>query len=236
MRRYYAFELCAASMNQLFLPEGHEKKYERPSNMPSPKEVLLQLTEGLLHIHSQNVAHRDIKPANILISFTAGGKVTMKWADFDRSKPVNEAGEFSLSVTGVGTPCWIAPEILNRKRGASLIGASDSSGNSLMISFKSDIWSTGCVFFYYVTGGKHPFGDLEVPKTIQDNMDLIKYDPINILGGLKLTYGISLKCDVNLNLIQCRVLPHAGICKISQPGGRHGKKMPGGSSHVGGRC
>jgi len=160
-------------MNQLFLPEGHEKKYERPSNMPSPKEVLVQLTEGLQFIHSKNVAHRDIKPANILISAPASGKVIMKWADFDRSKPVNKAGDFSLSVSGVGTTCWIAPELLNQRRG-------DFTENSLpvMISFKSDIWSAGCVFFYYLTSGKHPFGDLEESKSIENNAHLD--NPINM--------------------------------------------------------
>lgn len=148
-------ELCDGSMNQLFLPDNSAAKYR--AMMPAPEKVLLQLAEGLEYIHSKKIVHRDIKPHNVLFKVDAvNKKITMKWADFGLSKPFSEYGHFSLSdATGSGTPCWIAPEILEKD---SFTAASNNKNPK--ISFKCDIWSAGCVFFYYLTEGKHPFGEL----------------------------------------------------------------------------
>ena len=161
-------------MNQLFLPDNSAAKYK--IMMPAPEKVLLQLAEGLEYIHSKKIVHRDIKPHNVLFKVDAvNQKVTMKWADFGLSKPFSEYGHFSLSdATGSGTPCWIAPEILEKD---SFTAASNNKNPK--ISFKCDIWSAGCVFFYYLTEGKHPFGELnsfltDIPSNAR------KGNPINM--------------------------------------------------------
>lgn len=54
----------------------------------------------------------------------------------------------------------------------------------------SDIFATGCVTFYYVTRGIHPFGSgaIEVPKNIRKNK------PVNIEQGLYLnTFSLPFK-------------------------------------------
>ena len=81
--------------------------------------ICRELLLGLDYLHSENTIHRDIKAANILLS--ASGKV--KLADFGVSTRTLAAPDKEAQV--VGTPYWIAPEIIE------LCGATPAS----------DIWS-----------------------------------------------------------------------------------------------
>ena len=67
-------------------------------------------------MHFNNLIHRDIKSANILIDFDG----TCKLADFGGSKKItiNNEGEINEILresdggTFVGTPNWMAPEVV----------------------------------------------------------------------------------------------------------------------------
>lgn len=142
-------ELAQASLDYCFLPETEVKKYRGP--LPPERDRLLQLARGLEHIHSLDFIHRDCKPQNVLIFDTGDGPV-LKWADFGLVKKSNHRG--SASMSGVrGTRGWKAPELLSTE---------DETTNSNMqqrVSKKSDIFTAGCVFFYSLSGGLHPFGE-----------------------------------------------------------------------------
>ena len=93
----------------------------------------LQVLEGLNFLHEQGVIHRDIKGANILIS--TDGQV--KLADFGVATKVDGgASEDSNANSVVGTPYWMAPEIIQM------------SG----FTTASDIWSVACTVIELVTG------------------------------------------------------------------------------------
>jgi len=175
--RCFALELCEAALNQLFLPDSNPKKYTGP--FPSDKDAFIQLSEGLFYIHSNGFVHRDVKPGNVLISLKSNSEESMlKWSDFGLSKPVNERGTFSNS--GVkGTRDWLSPEILKIMQA----NPNDTTNeNSKRGTIKSDTYALGEVFFYIISGGNHPFGQLDdfsIPKNVVADYK------INMEGNIK---------------------------------------------------
>lgn len=110
-----------------------------------------QVLVGLAYLHTQGVIHRDIKGANILS--TKQGLV--KLADFGVATKLNDSRK---SDSVVGTPYWMAPEIIEMKGGQSPA---------------CDIWSVGCTVIELLTG-KPPYFDLPqmtaLFKIVQDDL------------------------------------------------------------------
>ncbi|XP_046439835.1 uncharacterized protein LOC124190980 [Daphnia pulex] len=174
--RYYALELCEASLDKLFLKDGDPKKCCR--RMPPREKVLCQLATGLEYIHEMKMVHRDIKPQNILIWVNPQKEeeVLMKWADFGLSKRVNERGSFSIS--GVqGTNNWLAPELLKiLMQEDELTDGSEGSSSRQRGTVKSDVYAEGLVFGYFYLDGEHIFGNSQTD--IANN--ILKNNTVNI--------------------------------------------------------
>jgi serine/threonine protein kinase len=144
------------------------------------KEVCFQLAMGLEHIHGKELIHRDIKPENALIRVESN-RVLMKWADFGFSKPVNERGSHSISAIR-GTEYWYAAEICR------LIENEENMENWGRGTVKSDVFSEGLVFAYYLLGGSHPYGKLyDIPKNILNDT------PVNLNGMFHFLNRILMK-------------------------------------------
>uniref|UniRef100_A0A452UT51 Serine/threonine-protein kinase/endoribonuclease IRE1 n=1 Tax=Ursus maritimus TaxID=29073 RepID=A0A452UT51_URSMA len=139
--QYIAIELCAAT-----LQEYVEQKDFAHLGL-EPITLLQQTTSGLAHLHSLNIVHRDLKPHNILLSMpNAHGRIKAMISDFGLCKKL-AVGRHSFSRrSGVpGTEGWIAPEMLSE----------DCKDNP---TYTVDIFSAGCVFYYVISEGSHPFG------------------------------------------------------------------------------
>ncbi|XP_030646250.1 serine/threonine-protein kinase/endoribonuclease IRE1 [Chanos chanos] len=139
--QYIAIELCSASLQEYV----ERKDFDRHGL--EPVTLLQQTMSGLAHLHSLNIVHRDLKPHNILVSMpNAHGRVKAMISDFGLCKKL-AVGRHSFSRrSGVpGTEGWIAPEVLSE----------DSKHNPTCMV---DIFSAGCVFYYVVSQGSHPFG------------------------------------------------------------------------------
>ncbi|XP_041941366.1 serine/threonine-protein kinase/endoribonuclease IRE1-like [Alosa sapidissima] len=150
--QYIAIELCAATLQEYV---------ERPDfdrHGLEPVSLLQQAMSGLAHLHSLNIVHRDLKPHNILVSMpNAHGRVRAMISDFGLCKKL-AAGRHSFSRrSGVpGTEGWIAPEVLSE----------DCKHNP---TCTVDIFSAGCVFYYVVSSGSHPFG-----KSLQRQANILQ--------------------------------------------------------------
>lgn len=164
-------ELCDASMDQLFLEKEHAKKYRGPK-LPCSFIVLLQLASGLEHIHSMKLIYRGIKPENVLIHVDSDEKVTMKWADFGLSKPVNGRGTYTQTRIR-GTMDWMAPELLKQLDDEEEKGI--SPGIKRRGTVKSDVFAQGLAFGYFMSDGKHLFG---IGRKIEPNIS--KNRPVNL--------------------------------------------------------
>uniref|UniRef100_A0A670KH24 non-specific serine/threonine protein kinase n=1 Tax=Podarcis muralis TaxID=64176 RepID=A0A670KH24_PODMU len=139
---YIAIELCSATLSQTYL------------------EMLLGIEPGAVPrgpaaspLHSMNTlcvfsVHRDLKPCNILISApNSHGKIRAIISDFGLCKKLQRGRRsFSLRSGIPGTEGWIAPEVLRE----------DPKENP---TSAVDIFSAGCIFYYVVSSGQHPFGD-----------------------------------------------------------------------------
>ncbi|KAM8945730.1 serine/threonine-protein kinase/endoribonuclease IRE1 [Pelodytes ibericus] len=139
--QYIAIELCAATLQEYV----EEKDFDRHGL--EPITLLKQTMSGLAYLHSLNIVHRDLKPHNILISMpNAHGKVKAMISDFGLCKKLAVGRNSFSRRSGVpGTEGWIAPEMLSE----------DCKDNP---TYTVDIFSAGCVFYYVVSEGKHPFG------------------------------------------------------------------------------
>ncbi|XP_077616608.1 serine/threonine-protein kinase/endoribonuclease IRE2 isoform X2 [Crocuta crocuta] len=140
---YIALELCQASLQEYVEnPELERWGLE-------PEEALQQLTSGLAHLHSLHIVHRDLKPSNVLIARpdSPEGRGRVVLSDFGLCKKL-PAGRCSFSLrSGIpGTEGWMAPELLQ-------LLPQDSPTSAV------DIFSAGCVFYYVLSGGSHPFGE-----------------------------------------------------------------------------
>ena len=78
--------------------------------------LMKQLCDAVNYIHSKAVIHRDIKPENILLKESWETVPTLKLGDFGIG---NFAGTISYFEeiyfrTQIGTPCFVAPEVIQR--------------------------------------------------------------------------------------------------------------------------
>uniref|UniRef100_A0A0K0E8C3 non-specific serine/threonine protein kinase n=1 Tax=Strongyloides stercoralis TaxID=6248 RepID=A0A0K0E8C3_STRER len=164
--KYIALELCDCSLATYI----NNKEWRDQIHLDK-LDVLYQATAGVGHLHHLNIVHRDIKPQNILLSKNfQTGNVRVLISDFGLCKRLKVNCNSISRVSGLaGTEGWMAPETLN---------------NESSITVAVDIFALGCIYYYVLSDGRHPFGDkIKRQDNIINghfNLELIKNDDVAV--------------------------------------------------------
>lgn len=111
-----------------------------------------QLISGVSYCHTMQICHRDLKLENTLLDGSPAPR--LKICDFGYSK---SSLLHSRPKSTVGTPAYIAPEVLSRR---------EYDGKM------ADVWSCG-VTLYVMLVGAYPFEDQDDPKNFRKTINRI---------------------------------------------------------------
>nr|CAH0105340.1 unnamed protein product [Daphnia galeata] len=134
-RIFVVMEKLKGDMLEMILSSEKGRLSERIT-----KFLVTQILVALKHLHSKNIVHCDLKPENVLLSTNAEFP-QVKLCDFGFARII---GEKSFRRSVVGTPAYLAPEVLRNK----------GYNRSL------DMWSVG-VIVYVSLSGTFPFNEDE---------------------------------------------------------------------------
>ncbi|KAK1322026.1 Serine/threonine-protein kinase/endoribonuclease IRE1a [Acorus calamus] len=152
--------------SQLEKIKGMKKDVELwNSGFPSTQllKLMRDVVSGVVHLHELGIIHRDLKPQNVLIS--SDTLVCAKLSDMGISKRLfGDMSSLSHHATGYGSSGWQAPEQLLNGRQTRAV----------------DLFSLGCILYFCLTKGKHPFGTSFERDTniVKNNVDLFLVEHI----------------------------------------------------------
>lgn len=137
-----------------YVEGGTIEKFCKVENLLDPAaiaEIVFKCVRALSFAHSKGLTHRDIKPGNILHS----GRADIKLADFGLA--MDRSSDRTV-VAGIGSPAYMAPELLS--------GLAEASE-------KTDIYALGVVM-YHLLAGRLPF---LAPNTASMTYQIVHTDP-----------------------------------------------------------
>ncbi|XP_034194254.2 dual specificity protein kinase monopolar spindle 1 [Osmia lignaria lignaria] len=136
-----------------------------------------EMLTAVKHIHDNGVIHSDLKPANFLLV-----RGRLKLIDFGIASSMNADMTSVVKNCPIGTLNYISPEALMDTGGNS---DSPSQNVKYKISFKSDVWSLGCIL-YSLVYGHTPFHHI---RSQWAKVNAITNPKLNILFPATLSSG-----------------------------------------------
>ncbi len=137
---------------------------------PLPLREFTILANNILHglraAHSRNILHRDMKPANIKLVWLPADELQFKILDFGLAKFSAIPSVQTMDVRGgvMGSIHFMAPEQFERSP----------------LDARTDLYSTGCVFFHALTAS-YPFSGKTEPQVMMSHM----YHKVGPLADLR---------------------------------------------------
>jgi len=162
------------------------------------QHVLRAIASALQHCHAKKIVHRDLKPENILM-LTQEPDSPLKIADFGFAKQMED----DEMLTALGTPNYIAPEILERKPYDSAV----------------DLWSLGVIAYVLLCGYPPFYAEGNPEMFVKIKRGLYKFDSPywdNISKGAKDLISKLLVVDPSGRLTIDEVLEHPWMTSTAE--------------------
>jgi serine/threonine protein kinase/Flp pilus assembly protein TadD len=128
---------------------GQRLRRQGPLELPEALAVLAQVASALDELHRAGILHRDVRPSRIVLQPREQVPIVK----------LLDAGIAARHRTGsvfdrLGTPAYMSPEQIAGK----------------LVSFRSDLYALGCVFYEMLTG-RTPFGHGETSDSLRALLD-----------------------------------------------------------------
>jgi hypothetical protein len=128
---YYVMEMInGIDLDELVMLNG-------PMPLARALHVARQLAGSLAEAHGCGIVHRDVKPANVMLTRRGGIPDFVKVLDFGLAREHDTKTHLTQAGVLLGTPLYMAPELLNGGETATP---------------RSDVYAAGCVLFFLLTG------------------------------------------------------------------------------------
>ncbi|RVE67834.1 hypothetical protein OJAV_G00085590 [Oryzias javanicus] len=103
-------------------------------------QFLKQILDGVLYLHSKQIAHFDLKPENIMLLDRSAPHPRIKIIDFGLAHKIDFGNDFKNIF---GTPEFVAPEVVNYEP----------------LGLEADMWSVGVITYILLSGASPFLGD-----------------------------------------------------------------------------
>ncbi|XP_047237258.1 death-associated protein kinase 1 isoform X1 [Girardinichthys multiradiatus] len=103
-------------------------------------QFLKQILDGVLYLHSKQIAHFDLKPENIMLLSRSVPHPRIKLIDFGLAHKIDFGNDFKNIF---GTPEFVAPEVVNYEP----------------LGLEADMWSIGVITYILLSGASPFLGD-----------------------------------------------------------------------------
>lgn len=137
-----------------------------------------------MHLHENNVLHRDIRASNIML--TREGEV--KLVDFGLARMIK--GEMGKRYTCIGSPNWMAPEVVMSK-----------GEHSHGYGSRGDVWAIG-ITAVELGDGHPPFQDMHPTRAL---FQIVRNPPPTLYRPANWTQNFNdFIAELSRSLILCR--------------------------------
>ncbi|CAI5730401.1 unnamed protein product [Hyaloperonospora brassicae] len=157
--------------------------------------LVLKICDAVKHCHDRDICHRDLKPENFLFA-TKAEDAELKVIDFGLSR-MDDGLSAGVMTTRVGTPYYIAPEVLGRHYDKSC-----------------DLWSIGVIMYILLCGYPPFYGDTdpEIFASVRaGRYDFDSPEWTNVSADAKDLISRLLLVDASKRLTAAEVLQHPWI-------------------------
>ena len=134
---------------ELFTRGDLKQRIEHGVTTADAINYALHIAYGLRAIHTLGIVHRDLKPGNIM--FRSDDSLAL--ADFGISKRLDDTSELTKQGSVLGTPNYISPE----------------QALATTVDQRSDLYSTGVIFYEMLTGRK-PYRAENAPALVYQHV------------------------------------------------------------------